>query len=442
MVADCLMQKIILSLVGLNLALAGYLVVALTHPTPRTRASAANGSAVAPSDTNVAAASRLKPAASINRSSGEKVTWASLASSDLRRYAENLRRVDCPEQTIKDIMLAEVNRRYAIQERALKLRPDDVAPWETAAAYDRRGNETKLRQLLEEKRTLLKDLTGVDVGIDMPSRLAGRDVEKFEGAYTAVPDAKRDQVRAVQENYWAQSDDIKQRTMGYLEPEDRDEFVRIKNERRDALAKVLTPGEMQDYELKTSETAPALRNRLKSFEITDEEFRKVFDFVQPLDERYSLTRRNPDPVSEEFTASRTKAEKDVQEYLRSVVGDERYAEYQRTEDPVYRSISQAGAEAGLPKESILLAYQAQQQMQDESKRILQDPALTQEQRAQTLNDMRVQGQQRMQQILGDKGTQILQQLPANQLAVRYGLPLERIQTIPNPGPGNAGPPVP
>jgi hypothetical protein len=420
------MQKIVLGLVGLNLALAGYLAFALVQTKARTSQAAPSTSADSCSAATGTFNSRLRLASSVNRAP-DKVTWASLASSDLRRYSENLRRVGCPEPTIKDIMLAEVNRRFAIQERALKVRPDDVAPWETQATYDRRSNETKLRQLLEEKRTLLKDLTGVDVGIDMPSRLAGRDVEKFEGAFGSLPDVKRDQVRAIQENYWAQSDDIKQRTMGYLEPEDRDEFVRIKNERREALAKVLTPRELQDYEIKTAETATTLRSRLEGLDVTDDEFRKVFDYAQPLDERYSLGRRNPDPVNEDFTAARSKAEKDVQDYVRSVVGEDRFAEYQRKQDPVYRSISQAGTEAGLSPDTILQAYQAQQQMQDAAKRILQDVTQTPEQRAQALSAMRAEGQQRLQQILGDKGAPILQRLP--------GMAPQPIQIAPGHGAG-------
>src|SRR5438045_280662 len=35
----------------------------------------------------------------------------------------------------------------------------------------------------------------------------------------------------------------------------------------------------------TSETAPALRTRLQGFDATDEEFRKIFDVMQPLDDK-------------------------------------------------------------------------------------------------------------------------------------------------------------
>lgn len=425
------MHKLIVGLIGLNLILIGCLAVVFTQKTSRQELASSMPSSTPDTTASVSLKSVPKPVV-------EKFSWASLASHDLRTYAANLRRIGCPEETIKEIMIAEVNRLYAPQECALKVRPDDIAPWEESSRRDKRGAESKLRQLLEEKRGLLKELAGVDVGIDMPSRLAGRDVDTYQNAFASLPESKRDQVRAIQENYWAQSDDIKQRTMGYLEPEDRAEFVRIKSERREALAKILTPQELQDYELTTSATAPALRSRFEGFDISDAEFRRVFDYVQPLDEQYSLSRKNPDPVNEEFTAARTQAETDVLNYIKQVLGDDRYTEYQRTRDPVYRSINQIGTDVGASKESIVEAYQMQQQMQAESKQILQDKSLTPEQRAQSLEQMRTQAEQKIQQIFGDKAPQILQRLTGNrmdnQMAERYGIPVNPTINIPVPTP--------
>jgi hypothetical protein len=411
------MQKLLFGLAGLNLILAGYLAVVLLERNAGKSSSAVEANA----SLSASAVNSAREVADEYRPPAPRFTWASLASPDLRRYAHNLRQVGCPEETIHEIMLAEVNRLYRAQEQALKVRSDDVAPWETAARPDRRSGESRLRQLLEEKRALLKELTGVDVGIDMPSRLAGRNVADFENAFAAVPEFKRDQVRAIQEQYWAQSDEIKQRTLGYLEPEDREEFLRIKAERRAALAEILTPRELQDYEIKSSATAASLKNRFEGFEPSDEEFRKIFDFMQPLDEQYSLSRRNPDPLDREFTASRAQAEQDLQAHFRSVLGEDRYAEYQRSRDPAYRKISQLGAEAGLPHDSVLQAYQAQQQMREQWGRIQQSPDLTQEQRAQQLLDLLAHGQQTMQQLFGDKGAQILRQMPDVRMAERYGI---------------------
>jgi hypothetical protein len=409
------MQKLILGLVGLNVVLATSLTLMVAGRTSSRRAvvsADASSSTVATSG-----AAHLNPTLSDKKrpSTARDAIWKTLASNDLRRYAANLRRVGCPEETIQEILLAAVNRLYEGRERALKVRPEDVPLWEQGSQRDRRAAEGKLRQLLTEKRGLLKELTGMDTGISMPTQLAGRDVEKFEGAFAALPDSTRDQVRTIQENYWAQSDAIKQQTMGYLEPEDRDEFNRIKTERRQALAQILSPPELEDYEMQTSATAPSLRSRMEGFAMSDDEFRKVFDFMQPLDEQYSLSRRNPDPQNQEFTTARNQAEKDLQDYIHQVLGDDRYAEYQRTRDPVYRNLSQAGAEAGVPQETIVQAYQAQQQMQQDAMRVMQDPNLTPEQRAQSLQEMRALAQQKLQQVFGDKANQLLQQWQLNQL---------------------------
>lgn len=433
------MQKIIIGLAGLNLVLVAYLVVALTRSPAGGKDDAPPALAAAP--LTVAQTPAAEAPAEIPPPPKE-FTWATLASPDLRKYADNLRQAGCPDETIKEIILAEVNRSYGPRESSLKVRPDDVAPWEKAALYDRRSAETTLRQLLEEKRALLKELTGVDAGIDMPSRLAGRNVEKFEGAFGAIPDDKRDQVRAIQESYWAQSDDIKQRIVGYLEPEDRAEFERIKTERREALAKVLTPAELQDYEIATSDVTPALRSRFQGFETTDEEFRKIFDFMQPLDDKYSLSRRNPDPVNEEFTAARSQAEKDLEQQIRSVLGDDRYAEYERSRDPAYRSLKQVASGAGVPQETIVQAYDVQRQIQSDSRRIMQDPSLTTDQRAQQLEGLRVQAEETIHQLFGDKAEQFMRQLPGAQVSQRFAIPVDRMAVNPTPTTEHVIQPVP
>lgn len=433
------MKKVIIGLIALNLVLAGYLAVTLARPGPGQAAPKPStaSTAAASTEDQTRALQKNSPTAIAPPAAPAKFSWASLVSRDLRVFAANLRQVGCPEETIKEIVLAEVGRRYGPMEADLKVRPDDVAPWEKAALYDRRNAESKLRQLLEEKRALVKELTGVDTGIDMPSRLAGRDLIPFETAYATLPDDKRALVRAIQENYWTQSDDIKQRTMGYLEPEDRAEFERIKKERRDALAQVLTPEELLEFELKTSNVATALKSRFNGFDATEEEFRKIYEFMQPLDDKYSVSRRNPDPVDPDFTAARNQAEKDLDQHIRSVLGEDRYAEWERSRDPAYRNLKQIGAELQLPQESIAQAYQEQRRFQEESRNIMQDTGLAPEERMQSLEALRAQAEQKAQQLFGDKAALFMQratggampQLPGNQIEQAKVVPLPQVPNI-------------
>ena len=39
--------------------------------------------------------------------------WRSIESADYRTYIQNLRKAGCPEETIRDIIIADVNKLYA-----------------------------------------------------------------------------------------------------------------------------------------------------------------------------------------------------------------------------------------------------------------------------------------------------------------------------------------
>ena len=105
----------------------------------------------------------------------------------------------------------------------------------------------------------------------------------------------------------------------------------------------------------------------------------------------------------------------------TTLGDERYADYQRSRDPVYRTISQAGNDVGASPDAINQAYAAQKQVQSSVQQVMQDPTLSPDQRAQQLVDIRAQAQQSLQQVFGDKAGQIMQRLPEFQMAQRYGI---------------------
>ncbi len=405
------MKRIIIALVCVNVGLAGFLSYAFLQKPTQPEASVAEPAA---SVVKPASAHKVKPALRPSRHPGrEKFDWLSLASPDLRQYIANLRAVECPEETIRDIIQAEVNRQYAPREAALKVRAEDRQPWESVASYEKRSNESKFRQLLLEKRDLLKDLVGVDVPIETPPTLAGRNIEKFESAYKELPESKRDQVRAIQEKYWSQSDDIKRRTMGFLEPEDREQYKQIKGERRQELAQVLSAQELENYEIKTSATASALRSRMSGFNATDEEFRQIFQLTQPLDEEYSLITGTRDAEDKVAAAKRKEVEQQLQEQVRGVLGDERFAEMERSKDPAYQNMLRAAQEAGIPSESLVQAYEAQKLMRDEVTRVVKDPNLSPEQRQQALMSMQAEGEKALQSILGEQAFEALRRTNPN-----------------------------
>ncbi|HEY6167177.1 MAG TPA: hypothetical protein VI454_04000, partial [Verrucomicrobiae bacterium] len=61
----------------------------------------------------------------------EKFTWRGLESPEFKAYIANLRAVECPEETIRDIIVAAVNKLYAAKLKALSHdRLKDYKYWE------------------------------------------------------------------------------------------------------------------------------------------------------------------------------------------------------------------------------------------------------------------------------------------------------------------------
>src|SRR5712671_7715909 len=50
---------------------------------------------------------------------GAKISWRDLQAAELKEFVRKLRAVNCPEETIKDLVLADLNQRYSKQQRAI-----------------------------------------------------------------------------------------------------------------------------------------------------------------------------------------------------------------------------------------------------------------------------------------------------------------------------------
>jgi hypothetical protein len=176
--------------------LAGFLAYALWQRPAEVSAPAAEADKASPKS---ASPQKFKPALHLSKRSGpEKFDWQSLASPDLRQYIANLRAVECPEETIRDIILAEVNRQHGHEAAS---RCAKTASLGRRSHLARNSTESKFRQL-PKKRDLLKNLVGVDVPMRRPRPWLG-ECRKVRIGARDLPEDKREQVRAIQE-IWGQ----------------------------------------------------------------------------------------------------------------------------------------------------------------------------------------------------------------------------------------------
>ncbi|MBM3871240.1 MAG: hypothetical protein FJ392_09790, partial [Verrucomicrobia bacterium] len=88
------------------------------------------------------------PPAAVAHTNPPPFRWSALESPDYATYAANLRAIGCPERTLRDILLPDIQKLYVDRKAELAGGPEDRF-WETADQRDarQRERETKLRSL-------------------------------------------------------------------------------------------------------------------------------------------------------------------------------------------------------------------------------------------------------------------------------------------------------
>jgi len=209
-------------------------------------------------------------------------TWSEIESPDYVAFIKNLRDIACPEQTIRDIIIADVNALYA-RRRAVEVLTPEQQWWRAAPdpAVQAAAN-LDLRKLDDERRTLLTRLlgpgwdSGDQISLPRPTR-AGL---ALDGPILGLLSSEVKQ--AVQE-IAARSQD---RLQAYLDSQRKDgnpvdlvELAKFRQQTRDELARLLNPQQLEEFLLRFSQNATALRTelaQLRFFNLSQDEFRQLF----------------------------------------------------------------------------------------------------------------------------------------------------------------------
>jgi LysM repeat protein len=318
-------------------------------------------------------------------------SWRDVESDDYPTYISNLRAVGCPEQTVRDIIIADINALYA-RRRSLELVTPEQQWWRAepdtnvvlAAAE-------KARELDTERRALLTRLLGANwesgdlVAIPRPSRpgivldgpvLGNLPAETKQGVDEATARAQ-------------------ERVQAYLDAQARDgkaadpvELAKIHRQLRDDLSRLLAPPQLEEFLLRYSSDAANLRvelGQLRYFEATPDEFRAMFRAKDAIDQRLELLTGNDDNTA----AQRKALEQQRDNALKIALGAERYAQYVRLHDPGFRDAYAAAVAAGEP-DSAETIYQINQAAAEEQSVIRSNALLTAEQKAAELKRVELQ----------------------------------------------------
>src|SRR6266850_2020823 len=98
---------------------------------------------------------------------------------------------------------------------------------------------------------------------------------------------KQDQIKALQSKFDDLEQEIYARSKGMLLDEDQEQLRRIAKDREAELAQVLSPEQLEEYQLRNSSTANSMRAQMAGFEASEEEFRKIFRVQKVFDSEFN-----------------------------------------------------------------------------------------------------------------------------------------------------------
>jgi hypothetical protein len=166
------------------------------------------------------------------------------------------------------------------------------------------------------------------------------------------------------------------------------------------LAQLLTPQEMEDYEVRFSRTAEKLREGFGGFQSTENEFMEIFRQQKAFEKQFGSSDTGLTPEQRDQWVAGL-AEKRNQ--LKATLGEQRFAEYEQESWFQNSRLKDIARQFNIPKEIAFQALDVSWAAQEEAMRIRTNPAFTDDHRQQLLLNVRDQMESSFTQLLGPDG---------------------------------------
>jgi hypothetical protein len=316
-------------------------------------------------------------------SKAKRLAWQAIESNNYQTYMDNLRAAGCPEETVRDIISSDVNKYY--EQRLKKLHPEQVTNnfWEFHSTPGV-GSESEFarleRQLSLEKKELLTFL----LGADWEARGAQRSRDPYENGFlNRITQEQRDQIRAISDKYSQLRSELFRKGGGFFDEDLKSDLAALTTRQRGELAMTLSQDELEQWELRYSETARGIRFSSGDFQPTEQEFKTLF---------------NARRMMEESGYASNKADS----YLRTALGQSRYEEYQREQDRDFQNLKKIAGRFGIPPGVKDQVYALKYSTESASRELRNDISLSQDARNSKLEQLKQSVTSKITSLLGER----------------------------------------
>jgi hypothetical protein len=328
----------------------------------------------------------------------ENFTWDQLESTNYVTFIKNLHAVGCPEQTIRDIIMSEVNRLYA-RRRLEEVAYPNYQWWRSEPdASAVQAAAAKLEALDTERRGVLTSLLGPGWDARSNELIAAAGGITLTGPILGdLPPEVKEAVYAIAARAQLKIEAYQAAQLQQNKAADPMEMARLREEPLSQLVSVLSAAQYEEYALRYSPSAQQLREQMRSMALTREQFRDLFNAISSINGQPVFYYAGNDPI---LLGQQQQLRAQSDAIIKATLDGQTYAAYQLNQDPLYRSSKAMAEQLGVPEKSVMSVYEINRATQAELDRIRKDSNMTSDEKVEALSQTQVEQQQSLQQILG------------------------------------------
>jgi hypothetical protein len=385
-------------------------LIALLALSPQARSSLSsllsNNTSPASSNPSNRASAGHSHSPPVSSHSSPEALAAALKSGDHAALRDQLRALGLAESTVQNIMRALLWQPYLDRQLAINAAKisTDQPYWRGIQQTGRRAytreERAELRQLASNLRQQILGVLGPE-GFDAASPYSQRYSFLSPEAAAKITDLDRD--------YSEMRQEINQESERFKVASDADKLKFLEQERRKDLEAALTPAELEEYNLRFSPTAYTLRGRLAKIDLTETEYRALYEIQQAFYNQQTDTALARPLAGKNFTPeqiaqlqARAKTYETFTQEVRQSLGDERYALYQRASDNDYRQLQSAADRFDIAPATIDRIYNYKESVAAATQRIGADNTLSPDQKKQALASLAAGTRQQIAASLGEE----------------------------------------
>ena len=329
--------------------------------------------------------------------------WDQLTADSYEDYVANLKAIQCPPATIVAIITSLIDE--AFRSRATNLFAEAGVQmtyqyWrglsfekEHAAAVER--YRSRLTSLNKERVALLKRVLGDgSVKDDLSWAPNPPSLAELRKSMDYLPENKREPVRAILEQV---NQELMQLAKKGLDPDSLAAIARLKNDLYAKVSTILDPNELALFQMRTSDMANTIRDEFKRLDLSEAEFRSIFDVRKDTEARLNILSSSE---TEQKENERLALQKSMNDQTKAILGDQRFDEYLRLQTREYQDAIAFAEKVGLSQAAATEIYHIQSVATASANQTRSDQVLDAASRQQILNKIKLETENELRRTLG------------------------------------------